>query len=100
MTEDAMQRGRRWSAFYEEEGGLRDMLDLIGETYIARMSDIEPWETSKLAKLAMANKIAAQLRGLVLDVIGSGDIAAAAKKRREQIEALPDRKRRLLGLME
>lgn len=100
MTEDALQRGRRWVAFYEEEGGLRDMLDLIGQTYISRMSDIEPWETNKLAKLAMANKIAAQLRGLVLDVIGSGDIAAAAKKRREQIEALPERKRRLLGLME
>lgn len=100
MTEDALQRGQRWHAFYEEDGGLKDMLDLIGETYIARMSDIEPWETGKLAKLAMANKIATQLRGLILDVIGSGDIAAAAKKRRAQIEALPERKRRLLGLME
>lgn len=100
MTDDALQRGRRWKAFYEEDGGLRDMLDTLGETYLDRMSSVEPWETDKLAKLAMANKITKQLKGLVVDIIGRGDVAAAASKHREQIEALPLRKRRLLGLME
>ena len=96
--EDALQRGRRWAAFYEEEQGLSDMLDLIGSTYIRRMSAVEPWETDKLTKLAMANKITDQLRGLVKEIIVSGEIAAAAKRHADKIEQLPMRKRRLLGL--
>lgn len=100
MNEDPIQRGRRWAAFYEEDGGLRDMLDALGTTYIERMSALEPWDTEKLAKLAMANKIAKQLDGFVMEIIGSGDVAAAAKRHREKIEALPLRKRRLLGYLE
>jgi hypothetical protein len=97
MSDDALQRGRRWSAFYEEEGGLRDMIAALGTVYIERMSTVEPWETDKLSKLAMANKITKQLDGFILEVIGTGNVAAAAKRHREQIEALPARKRRLLG---
>lgn len=95
--EDALQRGRRWAAFFEEEGGLRDMLDTLGTTYIERMSTLDPWETDKLSKLAMANKITKQIEGAILYVIGAGNMAAAAKRHAEQIEALPTRKRRLLG---
>lgn len=100
MSEDALLRGRRWAAFYEEEGGLRDMLELLGETYLTRMKQVEPWETDKLAKLAMAAKITDQLGGFIQDVIGSGKIAEAAKRHAEKIEHLPARKRRLLGMME
>lgn len=97
MRENDTARGRRWAAFYEEEGGLRDMLALIRSTYVERMSDLEPWETDKLAKLAMAGKIAGQLDGLILSIINDGRIEEAATEHRRKIEALPARKRKLLG---
>tara|TARA_R110002074_G_scaffold262994_2_gene435124 strand:- start:10401 stop:10703 length:303 start_codon:yes stop_codon:yes gene_type:complete len=98
MTEEDIRRGQRWAAFYAEEGGLRDILTAIGATYIERMSSVEPWETDKLAKLAMANKITKQIDVFVQEIIGTGKVAQAAQRHAEKIEQIPERKRRLLGL--
>lgn len=95
MNEDYfIARGQRWKLFYEEEGGLRDILADIGRTYIERMSLVEPWETEKLSKLAMANKIVGQLDSVVREIIASGQVAEHAKAHTKKIESLPAAKRR------
>lgn len=94
MTEDPQHRAGRWSAFYNEEDGLRDMLAHLGMTYLERMSVVEPWETEKLAKLAMAHKITKQLDGLVQAIISDGAVAEQNKICVERIEKLPHSKRR------
>lgn len=94
MSDDPIRRAQRWRAFYEEEGGLRDMIDEIGRAYLLRMASVEPWETGKLSKLAMAHKITEQLDGFVQAVFLDGAVAEQAKRHAEKIEALPERKRR------
>lgn len=95
MNEDYfIKRGQRWKLFYEEDGGLRDILATIGRTYIDRMSDVEPWEADKLSKLAMANKIVGQLDNVVREIIASGQVAEHSKAHTKKIESLPAAKRR------
>lgn len=87
-------RGQRWQLFYNEDGGLKDILAEIGRTYIERMSSVEPWETDKLSKLAMANKIVGQLDSVVREIIATGQVADHAKAHTKRIESLPAAKRR------
>src|SRR3546814_16639375 len=69
QSDDPSRRANRWKAFDEEDGGLRDMIAMLGQTYLERLSQVEPWETEKLSKLAMANRITQQLDGFVRSVI-------------------------------
>jgi hypothetical protein len=96
MSEDPIRRGQRWKAFNEEEGGIRDMIAEIQTTYTGRIIALEPWETAKIAKLAMAIKVTEQLGILVQEIIAGGTVEQAARNRRDRIEALPERKRKLL----
>lgn len=94
MSEDPIHRGRRWDAFFNEPGGLAEMFDVIGKTYIERMSSVEPWETDKLSKLAMAHKITNQVRGMVHAIVTGADVAQAARDYTDKIERLPSARRR------
>ena len=94
MTEDPLHRANRWKPFYAEEGGLKDILAYIGETYLKRMSQVEPWETEKLAKLAMANKITQQIDAMVQAIINDGKLQEHVQKRVKMIEAIPHKARR------
>jgi len=94
MIADPIRRAQRWRAFYDEEGGLKDMLEEISKTYLLRMAAVEPWEVGKLSKLAMAHKIAGQIDGFVQAILLDGGIAEQAERHAEKIEALPERKRR------
>lgn len=96
MIDDPVLRARRWALFYHEEGGLKHILDEIGRTYIERMSAVEPWETEKLSKLAMANKIVGQLDACVRDILNAGKVENAAREHVKRLEALPHAKRRFL----
>lgn len=96
MNDETVMRGRRWAAFYKEEGGLKEILEAIGQTYIARMSVVEPWETDKLSKLAMANKIVGELDGCIRKIVADGEIAHNAIEHTKEIEKLPYAKRRWL----
>ena len=95
-NDQTVLRGRRWSLFYTEEGGLKDILAEIGKTYIARMSMVEPWETDKLSKLAMANKIVGELDTCIRKIIADGEVAHHAVEHQKKIEKLPAAKRRFL----
>ena len=94
MVEDPLHRANRWKPFYAEEGGLKDILAYIGETYLKRMSQVEPWETEKLAKLAMANKITQQIDAMVQAIINDGKVQEHVQKRLKMIEAIPHKARR------
>ena len=94
MVEDPLHRANRWKPFYAEEGGLKDILTYIGETYLKRMSQVEPWETEKLAKLAMANKITQQIDAMVQAIINDGKLQEHVQKRVKMIEAIPHKARR------
>ena len=96
MNDDTVLRGRRWTTFYKEEGGLHDILEAIGQTYIARMSQVEPWETDKLSKLAMANKIVGELDGCIRKIMTDGEVAHHTIEHTKELEKLPYAKRRWL----
>lgn len=96
MTIDPIQRGRRWQAFYEEDGGLRDMIADIGRTYLERMAQVDPWNAEQLQVLALAHKVTQQLDGMVKAVVGGADVAEAAKEYMTRMQAIPAAKRRRL----
>jgi len=96
MTVDPVVRAQRWREFYEEEGGLRDMLAEIRNAYLLRMADVEPWETGKLAKLAIAHKVSEQVDGFVASIFADGAVELNARHHANRIADLPERKRRWL----
>lgn len=87
-------RAQRWKLFYEEEGGLRDIIQGLQSAYIARMSDVEPWETGKLSKLAIANKVCQQIEAHVATIFADGQMAQSARDHIKRIEQIPEAKRR------
>lgn len=95
MTEeDPIRRQKRWQPFYEEPGGLRDMLSEMRAAYFMRMSVVEPWEVAKLANLAIAAKQIDMLDTAVLRIISDGKTAQAANDHADRVAAIPDYKRR------
>lgn len=96
MSADPIQRGRRWQAFYHEDGGLNDMFDQVSQTYLARLSHVNPWDTDQLQILALAQKINEQYRGMVQAIVSGADVAQAAKEWTTKMQALPQAKRRRL----
>jgi hypothetical protein len=61
MSEDAIHRAARWQAFYEEDGGLREVLAMLRQAYFDRAADLMPNDTAALLKLGMAAKIVEQI---------------------------------------
>lgn len=96
MNDETVMRGRRWKTFYDEQGGISEAIDSIRKTYLERMMVIEPWETDKLSKLAMASKIAGELDNYFRAIIANGEIAHSAIESAKKIEKLPYAKRRFL----
>lgn len=94
MTTDPIHRGRRWQAFHDEQGGLKDMFETIRMTYLERMAQVDPWEVEKLSKLAMAHKITQQVEAMVRSIISNADVAQAARDYADKIEKIPHEKRR------
>lgn len=95
MTEeDPIRRMHRWQNFYEEPGGLREMMGTIRATYFARMSAVEPWEVAQLSNLAIAAKVTEQLDAMIQAIARDGKIAEAADRQAEKVASIPDYKRR------
>lgn len=94
---DPVARGMRWNAFYEEDGGLRDMLADMRDAYLKRMSEIDFGNDKKLEKvaaLAMAARITKEIDAVVRGVISDGQSAKAQREHVQQIESLPKSRRR------
>ncbi|WP_152682352.1 hypothetical protein [Sphingopyxis sp. C-1] len=73
---DPKARSDRWRSFYEEDGGLRDMLLDLRRAYFERAAALGARDTDGLWKLSIASKLVDELDRHVGAVIGAGDIAA------------------------
>jgi hypothetical protein len=96
MSEDAIHRATRWQGFYEEEGGLRDMLATLRQAYFDRAADLLPSDTAALLKLGMAAKIVDQIQSQITHVVTAGKVEQAAQDHADRIARLPEARRRFL----
>jgi hypothetical protein len=63
---------------------------------LTRIAANEPWESGKITKLAIAQRVIDAVEEHLKAAIAHGEIAARDKARVAHIESLPDRKRRWL----
>lgn len=91
---DPIARAQRWALFYNEEAGLKDILEALRLAYLDRMSAVEPWETDKLSKLAVASKVTRAVDDEIRSIIASGTVAATHRDHIRKIEAIPASKRK------
>ena len=96
MTEDPIHRGKRWESFWNEEGGLKDIFDHIGKTYLERLAAIDPYDSEKLQIMALAHRINREASDMVRDIIMNGEIATHDKEYTTRMMAIPAQKRRRL----
>jgi len=91
---DPIARAKRWQLFYDEEGGLKDILSALEVAYLERMGTVEPWETDKLVKLSVASKVTRAIADEVRSIIAAGQVAESQRAHVKKIESLPGTKRR------
>lgn len=96
MSEDIVHRAQRWREFYDEDGGLRAVLDTLRQAYFARAGELMPGDTAALLKLGMAAKIVEQVDQHVRQIVTAGRIEQAAQDHAERIAKLPEARRRFL----
>lgn len=93
---DPIQRGRRWQAFYEEEGGIKDMLAEIRSVYLERIAACDPNNTEGLRVLAMAHRVSVEFEGMIRSIVNGADVAEKAKEHSTRMQALSPAARRRL----
>jgi len=96
MSEDAIHRANRWREFYDEDGGLRDVLETLRQAYFARAGELMPGDTAALLKLGMAAKIIEQVDAHIRQILSAGRLEQAAQDHAERIARLPEARRRFL----
>jgi len=96
MSEDMIHRANRWREFYEEEGGLSDVLGTLRRAYFERAAELMPGDTGQLLKLGMAAKIVDQIDAHVRQILAAGRLEQAAQDHAERIARLPEARRRFL----
>jgi hypothetical protein len=96
MSEDIVHRANRWREFYEEDGGLRDVLDTLRRAYFDRASELMPNDTAALLKLGMAAKIVEQVDMHIRHILTAGRMEQAAQDHADRIAKLPEARRRFL----
>ncbi len=88
---DPKARSDRWRAFYEEDGGLRDMLLDLRRAYFERAGQLGARDTDGLWKLSIASKLVDELDRQVGAIIGSGDIAARQEEHLARVRKVGNR---------
>ena len=88
MSEDKLHRAGRWKAFYDEEGGLRDVLDGMCQAYFERHASLGVKEHDKQYALSLANKVARELQAHIVAIIETGKLEEHRAHAR-RIEELP-----------
>lgn len=91
---DPVARAQRWKLFYEEEGGLKDILETLRVAYLERLSSVEAYETDKLSKLAIASKVTRAVDAEIRQIIEAGTVEGSRREHVKKIEAIPAAKRR------
>jgi hypothetical protein len=93
VTEDRLHRASRWKAFYDEEDGLGEAIAMLRRSYFERAAELTVKDGEQLMKLALADKILAEIDAYVRNVGHIGAIEAA-RRHMARIEELPPAKRR------
>lgn len=93
---DALARANRWISFYNEAGGIKDMIEGIRRSYFEKVGGLKPGDEEALAALGMADRIARELDSSIQAVIDSGKLAKQAKEHADKIASLPEARRRRL----
>jgi hypothetical protein len=96
MSEDIVHRANRWREFYEEEGGLKDVLQTLRRAYFDRAGELMPGDTAALLKLGMAAKIVEQVDTHIRHILTAGRLEQATQDHAERIAKLPEARRRFL----
>lgn len=96
MTDDDFHRSERWKQFYQEQGGLGDMLESLRMAYFRKVGTLKPDDMAGLQALGMAMRICDEIDGQIQVIIGAGKIAESHEQHAAQIAALPKAKRRFL----
>lgn len=86
-TRDEIARGERWEGFYNEEGGLRDMLGTVRKGYFEAASALSVGDTGKLYEYALADRLARELEREVLQVVMTGKARAERERAQERTRA-------------
>ena len=73
---DAVARGQRWEAFYNEQGGLADMIAALRKEAFEAAAEIDPREANLIYNGAIADRNLRQLEQKVRAVVANGQIAA------------------------
>lgn len=98
MTPEELQRrGAHATSVWDEFIGPA-VADIRAE-YMAAMTRIaahEPWETGKITKLAIAQRVIDAVEAHLKAAMAHGEVAARDQARVNHIESLPERKRRWL----
>lgn len=96
MSADPIQRGRRWQAFYTEDGGIKDMLAEIRSVYLSRLAATDPSNIAGLQVLAQAHRISIEFEGMITSIIAGADVAEKAKEYTTRMQGLSAAARRRL----
>ena len=96
MSEDVIHRAARWQAFYDEDGGLKEVLVMLRQAYFDRAGDLMPNDTAALLKLGMAAKIVEQIDAHIRHILTAGKLEQAAQDHADRIARLPEARRRFL----
>ena len=86
MVMDPKARSDRWSAFYAEDGGIRDALIKLRQAYFERAADLGVKDTAALQKLSIASKLVEELDRHIQNIIASGSVAAQQDQHLTRIE--------------
>lgn len=84
---DAITRGQRWEDFYREQGGLGEMIEALRRSYFEKVGTLKPGDTQSLEALGMADRIAREIEGQVIQVIESGKIAQSNAEHAARVAA-------------
>lgn len=85
MTEDPLHRASRWQSFYDEEGGLNDVLSALRRAYFERAQSLGAKDTDGLLKLSIADKIASELDAHIRFIIDGGQVEKDRKAHVERV---------------
>lgn len=98
MSEDRhaaeLARAERFRRVYEEEGGLRDLLERMTAELMEEAAACRFDDTGKLHSLSIGIKSVARLNGAIAAVIAGGKLAIAAQDYADQVARIPASRRR------
>lgn len=93
---DPVARANRWTSFYNEPGGLGEVIQGIRRAYFEQIGSLRPGDVDGLKALAMGDLIARSLDGAVKVIIETGELEKQAHEHAAKIAALsPSMRRRL-----